>query len=203
MPLTNYRSLVFNIVMTTREDIIRALLDLGEEKGLANVSLADIALDVGIRKPSIYSHFESREALVDAAVLHCRAELGKKEFKVDFKAHDARSLLVSLFDSIIMTFAEKPVSSFFSICRQCCMYDEAFAEENRRIRSMIAVRIRIALEFCVQRSWLDMNDTDYAADLMTETVMGRISEVISSEAEWETDRLADGLIKLFNKTVDK
>ena len=183
--------------MSTREEIITALLDLGEEKGLANVSLSDIALEVGIRKASIYSHFESQQAIIDAMRLHCRNLLRGKKLNVDFKAKDARTMLVSLFDNIIMVFAEKPISSFFSIVQQMSMFDDDFAEENRLMASMINARIRIALEFCVQRSWLDIRDTDFAADLMTAAVMRKICAVLSEDAEWETDRLADGLIELF------
>ena len=197
LQLTNYRSVVFNTRMTTREEIINALLSLGEEKGLANVSLSDIALEVGIRKASIYSHFESQQALVDAMVIHCRNQLKQRTFDVDFNAGDAHRLLVSLFDSIITVFAEKPVSSFFSVVQQMGMFDEDFANENRMMASMINARIRIALEFCVQRSWLDVRDTDFAADLTTAAVMRKICEVLSEDAEWETDRLADGLISLF------
>ena len=101
--------------MSTREDIITAMLDLGEEKGLANVSLSDIALEVGIRKASIYSHFESQQAIIDAMLRYCHEELGKRSFLVDFKAKDARTMLVGLFDNIIKVFAEKPISSFFSM----------------------------------------------------------------------------------------
>ena len=196
--MTNYRSVVFNIAMSTREDIITALLNLGEEKGLSNVSLSDIALEVGIRKASIYSHFESQQAMVDAMTIRCRDQLKQKTFSVDFKAKDAHSMLVSLFDTIIMVFAEKPISSFFSIVQQMSMFDEAFANENRLMASMINARIRIALEFCVQRSWLDIRDTDFAADLVTAAVMRKICAVLSEDAEWETDRLADGLIELFS-----
>ena len=185
--------------MSTREDIITALLNLGEEKGLANVSLSDIALEVGIRKASIYSHFESQQAMVDAMTIRCRDQLKQKTFNVDFKAKDAHSMLVSLFDNIIMVFAEKPISSYFSVVQQMSMFDEAFANENRLMASMVNARIRIALEFCVQRSWLDIRDTDFAADLVTAAVMRKICAVLSEDAEWETDRLADGLIELFRQ----
>ena len=184
--------------MSTRGEIITALLDLGEEKGLANVSLSDIAMEVGIRKASIYSHFESQQAIIDAMTIWCRDQLKQKTFNVDFKAKDARTMLVSLFDNIIRVFAEKPVSSFFSIVQQQRMFDEGFAEEDRLITSMINARIRIALEFCVQRSWLDIRDTDFAADLTTAAVMRKISSVLTEDEDWETDRLADGLIELFS-----
>ena len=54
------------------------------------------------------------------------------------------------------------------------------------------------MEFCVQRSWLDIRDTDFASDLVTAAVMRKICDVLSDEADWETDRLADGLIELFS-----
>ena len=78
--------------MSTRDDIISAMLNLGEEKGLANVSLSDVALEVGIRKASIYSHFESQQAIIDAMLQYCHEEIGKRSFLVDFKAKDARSM---------------------------------------------------------------------------------------------------------------
>ena len=183
--------------MSTREEIITAMLELGEEKGLANVSLSDIALEVGIRKASIYSHFESQQAIIDAMLRYCHEELGRKPLLVDFKAKDAGTMLVSLFDNIIKVFAEKPISSFFSIVQQQRMFDGSFASEDRMISSMINARIRIALEFCVQRNWMDIKDTDYAADLMTAAVMRKICDVLSEDADWQTDRLADGLIGLF------
>ena len=40
-------------------------------------------------------------------------------------------------------------------------------------------------------------DTDFAADLMTAAVMRKICDVLSDAADWETDRLADGLMELF------
>ena len=196
--LTNYRSVVFNVIMATRQDILDALLTLGETNGLENVSLSDIADEVGIRKASIYSHFESQQQIVEEATEYCRDVLRGKNFNVDFKAKDAKSLLVSLFDSIIKTFAEKPISSFFSIVQQLFLYDPFFSDENRAITSMVTARIRIALEFCIQRNWLDIRDTDYASDLVTAAVIRKICDVLSSEAEWETDRLADGLIELFS-----
>ena len=201
--LTNYRSLVFNGLMTTREDLINALLSLGEEKGLSNVSLSDIAMEVGIRKPSIYSHFESKEALVDASVLYCREQMKSRSFPVNFKAPDAQSLLASLVDSFLMTFAEAPLSSFLSITEQQRMFDPRFAEVRNQLVSMIGARIRVALEFCVQRSWLDIRDTDIASDFFTSAVMECLCNVISpqqgekTDTDWEIDRLVDGLLELF------
>ena len=198
--LTNYRSVVFNTHMTTKEEIINALLSLGEEKGLANVSLADIALEVGIRKASIYSHFESQQALTDAAMSYCAQLLSQREFTVDFKAPDAGSLIYSLADSFLQTFTEAPLSSYYSIIHQQMLFDPAFSTLNDRLESMLTARVRVALEFCVQRGWLDIPDTDIASDFFSSALTDALRKTLSGESDYSLrlERLTEGLVSLFS-----
>lgn len=53
--------------MTRREEILRATLDLAAERGLGAVTLSQIAERVGMRKPSLYNHFASKDEIVQAA----------------------------------------------------------------------------------------------------------------------------------------
>ena len=50
--------------MSKKEEIIYATLELAAEYGLKSLSMAQIAEKVGIKKPSLYNHFESKEALI-------------------------------------------------------------------------------------------------------------------------------------------
>lgn len=50
--------------MTKKEEIIYATLDLASEYGLKSLSMSQIAEKVGIKKPSLYNHFESKEELI-------------------------------------------------------------------------------------------------------------------------------------------
>ncbi|MCR4600646.1 MAG: TetR/AcrR family transcriptional regulator [Clostridia bacterium] len=52
--------------MNRKEEIIYAALELAAEYGLKSVSLSQIADKVGIRKPSLYNHFKSKEELVNS-----------------------------------------------------------------------------------------------------------------------------------------
>ena len=51
--------------MSKKEEIIYATLELAAEYGLKSLSMAQIAEKVGIKKPSLYNHFESKEILIN------------------------------------------------------------------------------------------------------------------------------------------
>lgn len=58
--------------MTTKEQILESALYLFSEYGIRATPLSHIARDVGIKKPSIYNHFESKESLVQSMYQHFR-----------------------------------------------------------------------------------------------------------------------------------
>lgn len=50
----------------TRREIVDAAWQVAREKGLAQVTLRDVAELVGMRAPSLYTHFASKNAIYDA-----------------------------------------------------------------------------------------------------------------------------------------
>src|SRR6185312_6669302 len=50
----------------TRREIVQAAWQVAREKGLAQVTLRDVAELVGMRPPSLYTHFASKNAIYDA-----------------------------------------------------------------------------------------------------------------------------------------
>lgn len=50
--------------MTKKEEIILSTLDLASLYGLKSLSMSQIAESVGIKKPSLYNHFDSKESLI-------------------------------------------------------------------------------------------------------------------------------------------
>lgn len=50
----------------TRQEILSAAWDIARRDGLAAVTLREVAARVGMRSPSLYSHFESKNAIYDA-----------------------------------------------------------------------------------------------------------------------------------------
>ena len=50
----------------TRAEILEAARDLCAANGLASLSLRDLARQIGLKAPSLYSYFESKSAIYDA-----------------------------------------------------------------------------------------------------------------------------------------
>jgi AcrR family transcriptional regulator len=50
----------------TREEILAAAWRLAERDGIAEMSLRDLALEVGMRAPSLYTYFPNKAAIYDA-----------------------------------------------------------------------------------------------------------------------------------------
>ncbi len=50
----------------TREEILEAAWELAQQQGLVQFTLRDLAERVGMRAPSLYTHFESKHAIYDA-----------------------------------------------------------------------------------------------------------------------------------------
>ena len=50
----------------TRAEIVAAAWDIARERGLAGIALRDVAARVGMRAPSLYSYFSSKNDLYDA-----------------------------------------------------------------------------------------------------------------------------------------
>ncbi len=61
----------------TKQEILEASLELFSVQGFEATSVSQIADAVGIRKASLYSHFESKQAILDALVKDVLQQYGK------------------------------------------------------------------------------------------------------------------------------
>lgn len=72
----------------TRQDILVAAWRLAQERGIANLSLRELAGEVGMRAPSLYTYFASKAAIFDAMFAQGYAELDELYAQVPFDADD-------------------------------------------------------------------------------------------------------------------
>lgn len=74
----------------TKQEILEAALDLFSVQGFEATSLSQIADAVGIRKASLYSHFENKQAILDELVKDVLDQYAEHSIfaKVDWDQYD-------------------------------------------------------------------------------------------------------------------
>lgn len=87
----------------TKQDILEAALDLFSVQGFEATSISQIAGAVGIRKASLYSHFESKQAILDALVQDVLVQYGEHSIfaRTDWEK-DAEGIPVTLDAAVQM-----------------------------------------------------------------------------------------------------
>lgn len=121
--------------MNHKETILRATLELAAETGLGNISLSQIAKKVGIQKPSLYSHFASKEALIDALYLYLRenaakaAHTGPMDYGKLVEGRNAREILRGAVASYSRINADKDMRMFYRFV----MSERVFSKEAAHI----------------------------------------------------------------------
>ena len=78
----------------TKEKIILATLDLASEHGLKSLSMSQIAEKVGIKKPSLYNHFDSKKTLIKEMYEYLRTK-SKENLVANFSGDDLYSLVMN------------------------------------------------------------------------------------------------------------
>ena len=105
--------------MNRREEIIYATLELASDKGMKGVSMSQIADKVGIKAPSLYNHFSSKEELIREmyGFLREQAQKNNQSTAVDYsKMFEEKSLeeiLLSSVSSYIGMISNKNMMQFF------------------------------------------------------------------------------------------
>ena len=78
----------------TRERILDAVWELAERDGLAGWTLRDLAAAVGMRAPSLYTHFDGRDAILDAMFAQGYEQLEQALHDLDPDPADPRATLL-------------------------------------------------------------------------------------------------------------
>lgn len=96
--------------MTKKEEIILSTLDLASHYGLKSLSMSQIAESVGIKKPSLYNHFDSKESLIKEMYKYIRekskenlsiSQVDYSEYMKDKSAYQILSGYVSNYKKMV------------------------------------------------------------------------------------------------------
>lgn len=106
---------------TRKKEIIMAALELAADKGLGNVSMNMIADKVGIKKPSLYNHFASKEELVEAMYQFLREEakknanVGAIDYTIIFAGKSALEILKMMVGGYFNMNQQEHMLNFYKV----------------------------------------------------------------------------------------
>ena len=98
-----------------------ATLELAANKGLGNVSMNMIADKVGIKKPSLYNHFASKEELVEAMYQFLREEakknanVGAIDYTIIFAGKSALEILRMMVGEYFNMNQQEHMLNFYKV----------------------------------------------------------------------------------------
>ena len=97
-----------NMSMNRKEEIVLITLELAAQKGLANVSMSMIADKIGIKKPSLYKHFASKEEIVEAMYEYLRRQAKEKANikPIDYSTFFAGKTVYEILQSVVRGYIQ-------------------------------------------------------------------------------------------------
>lgn len=104
-----------------KKEIIMATLNLAYRKGLQNVSMSMIAQEIGIKKPSLYNHFSSKEELIEEMYNFLRLEAKNSlndtalDYKKIFSNKEPQNILLLVVNNYINLNQEDNIKKFYKI----------------------------------------------------------------------------------------
>lgn len=104
-----------------KEEIVLVTLELAAKKGLGNVSMSMIADKIGIKKPSLYKHFASKDEIVEAMYEFLRNQAKEKanikpiDYSTFFEGKTAFEVLQAVVQGYIQMNHQEQMLNFYKV----------------------------------------------------------------------------------------
>lgn len=155
--------------MDKREEILLATLELASQKGLGSVSLGQIADRVGIKKPSLYNHFSSKEEIIKELYVYLREKAGQQlppsgeDISALIKERTAYEVLVMSAKRYDAMNSDEKMMQFYRVIYSQRSLDPTAAQiVAQETEKMIAATKALFYALCAHKK-LSCKDIDQAA----------------------------------------
>ena len=177
-----------------KEEIVLTTFELAAQKGLANVTMSMIANKIGIKKPSLYKHFDSKDEIVEAMYQLLREQAKKKanikplDYRMFFIDKTALEVLQSAVQGYIQMNHQEEMLNFYKIIYSerslNPMAAKIVAEETNEM--IIATKqLFYAMEV---HKMLHFKNPDMSAVSFAMTIHGLMDyELDKSNSEWKDE----------------
>ena len=199
--------------MERKEEIIYATLELASKNGLKSVSMSQIAKMIGIKAPSLYNHFKSKDEIINAMYSSLRnqaqANASKKPFKSmeDLKDKSLEEILLMSAQTYIKLVSDENMLKFFKVIYSERSTDETagaimVAETEKMISNTKDLFYFLAIHKKIANEDVDMAAFAYAMAMhsMIDYQMDLMTAGNEKDAEKITKSIKD-FIKFYSKKI--
>lgn len=175
-----------------KEQIIMATLKLASKIGLRGISMSMIASEVGIKKPSLYNHFASKEQLVEEMYSFLRDKAKEKTntninlSNLDFGNATTSQILIQMVQNYILLTSEENMQMFYRVIYSERSFSGSassilYAETEKMINATTQI-----LEVLKERNLLQFIDVKLSAISFAMTIHGLMEHLLDKN---ESDNL--------------
>jgi len=119
--------------VVSAQSIVEAALFSAFKNGMGETSLADIALELGIKKASLYNYFAGKEEILAALCAYCsdfyaRVNLFEQEIFTKINSTNCEKLFKKSVDSYIRNHENEPLFQIYTLVQSEKYFDKNFLD---------------------------------------------------------------------------
>ena len=105
----------------TKNEILSTILPLASKEGLRNLSLSQIAKNAGIAKSTLYSHFSSKDEMIDQLYLFIRKQakdrrnIGVVDYGKIIEGKTLKEVLLFVVESYVSILEDEDMKAFYKV----------------------------------------------------------------------------------------
>lgn len=206
----------------TKESVIKSLLDTAFYKSAGGTSLSDIAESLGIKKASLYNHFESRSDIIEQTTSSCAEYLKSisfipAEIENVAKKYPVETVLKGIVSRYVKMHEKAPLFQIYTFVESQKYFDiktaQIIKEENEKLESQTEIvlecllnleKIKITKEQIPGISkWLCAGINDFLNRRLLERKQVVVQNPKSGEGELFTLQSDDKGIDEINRLVEQ
>lgn len=190
----------------TKSEIIRRACSLACSTGLDEMSISTLAAGCDLRKSSLYSHFSSKQDIIDSVLEYCAKTLIGE---IDTLRPEGSDALTGLGDTAYFLydiFSQSDCGTCYRLIQSEKLRNLKAAETAQRITNMLTARVEVLLDRLSNKGKVIVEDTRTAAVFFCDGIENSISRFLMRQARgehwdefaWEVDRLCEGFCALID-----
>lgn len=159
----------------TKDDILSAGIKIIESEGFDRLTLSSLASELGVKKPSIYHYFASKDEIISELYVRARELLRKHTFRVDFTL-SAEEVLTAVYLHWEALWRDEEIGPYLSLLSQRESIDEEAYEILSSLNLMTEAQSDAVIDNLVMRKKLTCEDKKFLSFLFSSAAMAALKK---------------------------